>query len=724
MQRILWSQQLFRLAVFTCFNSIVIAQQMQPKEYNYTSFTSTSVPEISDELIKLTPEEFRSHPEFGILPYGAPCEDCYELIHERKNSERMFVKKGTNGAYFYSQGIYGSYHYEKNGYKISYDPRLLPVSDHLYRSNRQETPSVLDVNNNYSAFERDGELFKFNNRIELILMKTNGLTENLGPANWSDHTVGDEGIHIKNAWQGIDITISYQQDRIKLNYIIPQPLSYLQDVSRLVFEDNLQLPGGYSIAPENTGGITSEGYIGKYIVRNAFHQEVFLIDKAFAFDQDDTKENSFPLNYNYTGSKLTLSVPGNWLSAQNTVYPLVIDPLVSSTNTYSWSALNFFYNGAWCGASGSCNYNLSLSRPLNSTLTDVRFNAEYISSSDCWRNEAAFKIVGPCGISPAGATIFWNCNATSGGSCQASDISIFSETSSCTTPVCSALLTYTIQNSYCYSATSGCNSSCQVMPVNSWSITAEGRTIETPPPASMNPSPCSGTVALTASPSYGVPGYTYAWSTGETTPSIDVSNAGTYSVTVTDACNIQATQSFTIACPLGIDLIGFHVMKAGENVLVKWETVNEYNNDFFTIERMTDTYWEVIGTVKGSPNSVENIIYKFYDKTPYKRGTSYYRLKQTDFSGNHFYFEPKVIDLSTDELYIFPQPATHELFIEWNDFDGDISMYSLIGEKITLDVTKKGNSYILNTSSVAPGVYSVVLSVDGEVLSTRKVIIR
>lgn len=49
-----------------------------------------------------------------------------------------------------------------------------------------------------------------------------------------------------------------------------------------------------------------------------------------------------------------------------------------------------------------------------------------------------------------------------------------------------------------------------------------------------NPTICSGnTVTLTATPSGGTAPYTYTWSTGETTQTIDVNRAGTYKVTVT-----------------------------------------------------------------------------------------------------------------------------------------------------------------------------------------------
>ena len=51
------------------------------------------------------------------------------------------------------------------------------------------------------------------------------------------------------------------------------------------------------------------------------------------------------------------------------------------------------------------------------------------------------------------------------------------------------------------------------------------------------------------------PGATFAWSTGETTPAIDVSDTGTYSVTVTNACGSSASSVEVFAFrPLGPDV--------------------------------------------------------------------------------------------------------------------------------------------------------------------------
>lgn len=71
-------------------------------------------------------------------------------------------------------------------------------------------------------------------------------------------------------------------------------------------------------------------------------------------------------------------------------------------------------------------------------------------------------------------------------------------------------------------------------------------------------SPTEGdTVTLTAQPTGGVQPYSYLWSTGATTASIDVTRSGTYTVVVSDAAGCPTTQSeitieFEPACDLAV----------------------------------------------------------------------------------------------------------------------------------------------------------------------------
>ena len=59
-----------------------------------------------------------------------------------------------------------------------------------------------------------------------------------------------------------------------------------------------------------------------------------------------------------------------------------------------------------------------------------------------------------------------------------------------------------------------------------------------------------GIVVLTGNYTPGAPGQTYLWSTGEMTPSIDVTEAGLYSITVTDECGEIATDELEVSLPV------------------------------------------------------------------------------------------------------------------------------------------------------------------------------
>lgn len=84
---------------------------------------------------------------------------------------------------------------------------------------------------------------------------------------------------------------------------------------------------------------------------------------------------------------------------------------------------------------------------------------------------------------------------------------------------------------------------------------------------------------------------------------------------------------------LPVELLSFATECINRNVMIKWSTASEINNDFFMIEKSTDEINFVpVGIVKGVGNSSVVQHYSFIDTDPFQ-GTSYYRLKQTDFNG-------------------------------------------------------------------------------------------
>lgn len=168
---------------------------------------------------------------------------------------------------------------------------------------------------------------------------------------------------------------------------------------------------------------------------------------------------------------------------------------------------------------------------------------------------------------------------------------------------------------------------------------------------------------------------------------------------------------------LPIELTYFEAELINEEVQLSWETVTEINNDYFIVERSVDAEnWEYIGEVKGAGNSVENIQYNLIDEKPLK-GTSYYRLKQTDFDFNHTYSNIEVIENNTANYSItaYPNPTKQNIKIDFDFIEGyKIELFNNIGQKMRVNYRAKNEGVILFMEDLPEGLYFVNVINDGE----------
>ena len=110
--------------------------------------------------------------------------------------------------------------------------------------------------------------------------------------------------------------------------------------------------------------------------------------------------------------------------------------------------------------------------------------------------------------------------------------------------------------------------------------------------------------------------------------------------------------SITVCDPtlLPIELILFeaHVLN-DQTVQLRWETASELNNDFFTAQKSIDgSNWQIVGYQDGAGTSNIVASYSKIDYSPFS-GTSYYRLKQTDFNGQSEHFPIISVTLPLNE---------------------------------------------------------------------------
>ena len=152
---------------------------------------------------------------------------------------------------------------------------------------------------------------------------------------------------------------------------------------------------------------------------------------------------------------------------------------------------------------------------------------------------------------------------------------------------------------------------------------------------------------------------------------------------------------------LPIELLTFTAERQFNDVAVNWTTATEINNDFFSIERSPNgNDWEVIGTIKGAGNSIHETDYVFIDKNPLT-GTSYYRLKQTDFNGDYSYSAVESVHFSDYAVRVFPNPAKHYFQVRSDRPIQKCVLLSVLNQTVSVF----SNSDILDVSDLPRGSY-------------------
>ncbi len=183
--------------------------------------------------------------------------------------------------------------------------------------------------------------------------------------------------------------------------------------------------------------------------------------------------------------------------------------------------------------------------------------------------------------------------------------------------------------------------------------------------------------------------------------------------------NPACVTSFPIEPPLPIELLSFTGECNNQNIVFKWITATENNNDYFSIEQSIDGLnWENIRNIPGAGNSTSEITYSFIDFDRYD-DISYYRLKQTDFDGHTKVYSPisvkKCFEMN-DLLSIVPNPAIDLINI---NYDGDIdqvlstSIYDVFGKLVYF---QKGYFSTIPVENIQEGIYYLHLVLESGII--------
>ena len=366
---------------------------------NYTSFSQPV--RNSSEEVKLYNKNAAQHPELGINFTGTPCDNCYELIDKRTETQKYFVKEGSDARNFILLSSPYPMHYKDA------EGRWITVKDNLqkdalntgnYYTKGRLTDVTINTKAGYTLLTtKDGHTLKYNSDLELVHIRPDGTEQSLGKANWADHTAGDNGVYVKNAWPGIDIEMSILAANFKTGFKILSAMPAYA-TGKLVIRDHMQ-PGTmmHLDAPKNA-------FNGTIDIKDRDGKTVLSIGKAFAYEENAKEPGETQLAYRtHEGNIVDIEIPGTLLNKGASAYPLIIDPLATGL-----LSSGFDYTAAFPPAAGSfCNNVNNTSIPGGATITDVKVTFSFYGPAGVSWGQAQFSVAINGGLCPSA----WvNCN--------------------------------------------------------------------------------------------------------------------------------------------------------------------------------------------------------------------------------------------------------------------------------------------------------------------------
>ncbi|HEU4719444.1 MAG TPA: T9SS type A sorting domain-containing protein [Bacteroidia bacterium] len=713
---------------------------------DFTTFDQRT-PVVTDEMTHLTPSAYQANPDYGILPDNAPCTDCIELIQKRTLNSRYYIQNGTGGNVFYVQTSYGNFNYvDSAGWIRAIDPKLYPVGGGIYKADIQPVPATLNMNDGTTTMSTDGLSLVFNTNTSVYHVTDTSATLLSGAADLYSSTVGKNGAYTTNAWPGIDRQLVFNFNSVETDYILNTAPNTTSQTGWYGFNDEITLPPGYVLFEDTiSGGIrTPEGFWqGSLVVINTSdNAEEARWAPVVVYDNIGNRavisNGAYQVIQNGNTYTIRTLVKESWLTSSSTVYPVTVDPLVSGAATYSAGNIGFSIyapGDGFCGSSSAYCYGgpLNVTFPGQATATNAIWGLTYRAFAPAWRSDGGFRMVGPCGEDPANTDNWYSCAVNSAGNCVGSGFNA-PWLVTCLTPSCVATtVPFHVKNIDCFGWAGPCSTAVLQTTNNTWNVTVQGHTTETlGNSASGNGSTtttgtCCTATTLNPSPLYGVPAYTYSWSTGATSPTISVSsctNGSTvYTCTVTDACGISRTATITFSvssCVLPVELTSFtgEFQPGLNSVLLNWNVASEHNNNYYLVERTTDgIHFDAVGRVFSKApggNSSEPLDYSLTDPSP-PSGVVYYKLSQVDISGNEQTEGYIAVSVSADgmPLQIVPNPANDNALVTYfspAEAESEIRLVDVTGRVLFSETqaSKAGlNSFDIPVKGCTSGVYFV-----------------
>jgi hypothetical protein len=185
-----------------------------------------------------------------------------------------------------------------------------------------------------------------------------------------------------------------------------------------------------------------------------------------------------------------------------------------------------------------------------------------------------------------------------------------------------------------------------------------------------------------------------------------------------------------VSTPLSVHFVGFDAVCQGSAVALNWQTADEVNIAYYSVERSIDGIgWGSIGTVAAASNPALINDYSFEDDSA--GGNEYYRIAEYDRDGKYTLSRVVTTGCNAQESFnIWPNPVSDRLYIRLEVSAGSeaaIKMWDVKGglvRQLSAQLNSGSNLLHLDVKGLAAGVYLVnIVYHNGQVVS-QEVMIR
>lgn len=195
---------------------------------------------------------------------------------------------------------------------------------------------------------------------------------------------------------------------------------------------------------------------------------------------------------------------------------------------------------------------------------------------------------------------------------------------------------------------------------------------------------------------------------------------GTYTVTVTNSNGCTATASASVGVPLPVKLLSFKGAGQGCQAQLAWEIgAGERGFQRFDVQYSADgRNFAVVGQVERNPY---NDKYSFsYTQAS---GKGYYRLKIIDLGGKATYSEVAAVSTVCDNVMITiaPNPTATTTTVSGIEAGDQVKVTDMLGN-VVANYVSGGSRATVDLEVFAPGVYSIIISRNTEILKAEKII--